>query len=158
SMPASQRSKNRQRLARSNPPRPPKIPMSSARLASLLVLFAATASAQSSTSAMAENLFREGRKLLDQKNYDEACPKPAESARLEPSSGTLLALGICHEGQGKTASAWADYSAAATIAKRDKRPDREKAANNKVAALEPKLARVTISVAPETSKLSGLEV
>jgi hypothetical protein len=120
------------------------------------VLLASAAHAQSSSSALAENLFREGKKLLDKKSYAEACPKLAESARLDPASGTLLALGLCHEGQGKTASAWADFTEAASVARRDNRPDREKAAIKEAAALEPKLARVTYDVASSTTR--GLEI
>ena len=96
---------------------------------------------------MAENLFRDGKKLLEQKKYSEACPKLAESARLDPASGTLLALGLCHEAQGKTASAWGDFTEAASVARRDNRPDREKAAHEKAASLESKLSRVTYDVA-----------
>lgn len=125
-------------------------------LASSLVLFVAS-NAGAQNAALAEKLFREGKKLLDKKSYAEACPKLAESARLDPASGTLLALGLCHEGQGKTASAWADYTEAASVAKRDNRPDREKAALQKASQLEPKLARVTFDVAAATTT-KGLEV
>jgi hypothetical protein len=107
---------------------------------------------------MAESLFQEGRKLLRDKKYDAACPKFVESARLDPSSGVELALGLCYEGLGKTASAWAAYVMAASLARRDNRADREKAANEHATALAPKLSRVTIEVAPETAKLAGLEV
>ncbi len=122
------------------------------------MLATSSAHAQSSSSALAESLFRDGKKLLDQKKYAEACPKLAESARLDPASGTLLALGLCHEGQGKTASAWGDFSEAASVARRDNRPDREKAALQRVASLEPKLSRLTLDVASSVASTRGLEV
>jgi hypothetical protein len=127
-------------------------------LVSAVILFAtASASAQSGT-AIAEGLFRDGKKLLDEKKFSEACPKFEESARLEPSSGVELALGICYEGLGKTASAWAAYESAISLARRDNRKDREKAATVKAAALEPKLAHVTFQVPENVANLAGIQL
>ena len=111
-----------------------------------------------SNSAQAEALFREGKKMMAAKDFAGACPKFAEAARLDPSSGVQLALGLCYEGQGKTASAWGAYVTAASLARRDGRKDREKAADQHAAALEPQLPHVTIDVAPPTAVLAGLEV
>jgi hypothetical protein len=122
------------------------------------VILAATSAGAQSNSAMAESLFREGKKLLELRRFDEACPKFKESANLDPSSGVELALGLCYEGQGKTASAWGAYVTAASLARRDNRHDREQAANKHAEALEPKLAHITIEVAPETAALAGLQV
>ena len=129
---------------------------SSIRVSVVVLAFAKLASAQ--TDAVAENLFREGKKLLAEKQYELACPKFAESARLAPSSGVELALGLCYEGEGKTASAWAAYSAVPALARRDARRDREEAATARMAALEPKLARVTFDVPAETAALDGMEL
>ncbi len=115
------------------------------------------ASAQSST-AIAEGLFRDGKKLLDEKRYSEACPKFEESAHLEPSSGVELALGLCYEAIGKTASAWGAYETAVSLARRDGRKDRERAATAKANALEPKLAHATIDVPADVAQLPGLVV
>jgi len=121
------------------------------------MLVASRAAAQSS-SAIAEGLFRDGKKLLEHKKYAEACPKFAESARLEPSSGVELALGICYEGLGKTASAWGAYEDAISLARRDNRRDRQRAATARAAALEPNLAHLTIAVPADVASLEGLEV
>jgi hypothetical protein len=125
---------------------------------SLALLLAATAADAQSNSAMAESLFRDGKKLLEERRFDEACPKFKESSRLDPSSGVELALGLCYEGQGKTASAWGAYVTAASLARRDGRHDRELAANKHAQALEPKLSHVTLVVAPETVAVAGLTV
>jgi hypothetical protein len=108
--------------------------------------------------ARAENLFREGKALLEEKRFDQACPMFAESARLDPSSGVELALGICYEGQGKVASAWGAFSAAETLARRDARHDREAAASEHVKALESQLSRVTFVVPPDVTSLPGVEL
>jgi hypothetical protein len=120
-------------------------------------VIAANVHAQGGT-AIAEGLFREGKKLLDEKKFAEACPKFEESARLEASSGVELALGICYEGLGKTASAWAAYESAISLARRDNRKDREKAATTHAAALEPKLAHVTFEVPESVATLKDLQL
>ncbi len=128
---------------------------SAAALAIAIVLAASGARAQNS-AAIAEGLFRDGKKLLDEKRYAEACPKFEESARIDPSSGVKLALGICYEGVGKLASAWGAYLDTITLARRDGRKDREKAASERADALEPKLAHVTFEVPPDVARLSGV--
>jgi hypothetical protein len=105
----------------------------------------------------AEALFREGRRLLEAHDYDRACPKLAESYRLDPATGALLALAVCHEGAGKLASAWSAYAEVAARSRVEGRGDREKAAREKVAALEPKLSTLTISVA-RGADVPGLRV
>lgn len=111
-----------------------------------------------SSTALAEKLFREGKALMDQKNYKEACPKFAESNRLDPGSGTLIALGACDEADGKLASAWGAYTEAVSAARRDNNPKREKAAAERAKKLEPKLSHVTFRVAASTAALDGLLV
>ena len=123
-----------------------------------VALFAAVPAAAQGNAALAESLFRDGKKLLLEKKYDEACPKFAESARLDPSSGVELALGICYEGQGKLASAWGAYVLTISLARRDSRHDREKAAAEHAADLETKLSRVTLAVSEKTADLPGVEV
>jgi hypothetical protein len=116
------------------------------------------AEAQSPTDpALAEALFQEGRKLMDQKKYAEACPKFAESQRLDPGIGTLLNLASCHELEGKTATAWAEFTQATGLAAREGRPAAGQFARTHIDAITPKLAKITISVPPE-SQASGLEV
>jgi serine/threonine-protein kinase len=107
--------------------------------------------------AAATALFDEGRKLMAQHRYTEACPKFAESQRLAPSGGTLLNLGECYEHTGQTASAWVAWKDAAARANAAGKTDVEKKALTRASALEPGLARLTIAIAPD-SKVPGLEV
>ncbi len=117
------------------------------------------ASAQGSDAdrALAESLFETGRKLMGEKKYAEACPKLAESFRLDPTTGTLLNLAVCHRDEGKIASAWAEFKDAASLARRDGRADREQFAQDQSAALEPRVPRLTISVAAD-AEAEGLSV
>jgi hypothetical protein len=105
----------------------------------------ASARAQADPSiAVAEALFQQARALAGQEKWAEACPKFAESQRLDPKLGTLLNLAHCHEQEGKTATAWAEYTSAASLARRVGRKDREDFARERVEDLEKKLAHVVI--------------
>jgi hypothetical protein len=118
---------------------------------------AAPAAADSGDLLMAEVLFRDGRELLARRDYAHACPKLAESYRLDPATGTLLALAVCHEGQGKLATAWGEYVDAASRARAERRTDRESAARARAADLEAKYSTITIVLA-EGAALTGLEI
>jgi len=107
--------------------------------------------------AAATALFDEGRKLMAAHKYAEACPKLAESERLAPSGGTLLNLADCYEHTGQTASAWVAWKDAAARANAAGKADVEKRALAKAAALEPALARLTVSV-DAASDVPGLEI
>jgi hypothetical protein len=106
-------------------------------------LTAAVPSVAWGVSPAAEAMFQEGRRLLAEGQTAEACARFAGSFAIEASSGTLLNLAYCHEKQGKTASAWAEYRAASRLSRSQGREDRSRVAEEKVAALEPKLARLT---------------
>lgn len=121
-----------------------------------LALSATTAWAQNADTA--ETLFQDAKALMAAGRYASACPKLVESNRIDPGTGTLLALALCHEGEGKTASAWAEFTDVAVASRREHRPDREKLALERVAALEPVLARLTITVPDDVRSLTGLEV
>ena len=94
-------------------------------------------------SPAAEALFQDGRRLLAAGNFKEACARFSESYAAEASSGTLLNLAHCHEKLGMTATAWAEYRVAARLARKQNRDDRAAVADEKAAALETDLARLT---------------
>jgi hypothetical protein len=106
----------------------------------------------------AEALFREAKRLMGDHAYAEACPKLAESQRLDPAGGTLLTLALCHEAEGKTASAWSEFNEALERAGIDVRPDRATIARTHAAALEPHLARLEVRVPVTGDAADGIEV
>jgi serine/threonine-protein kinase len=108
---------------------------------------AARADVSAADRAAAQALFDDGRRLMADKKYAEACPKFEESYRIEPGVGTLLNLAECQSQIGLTASAWANFLEAAYQAKVANEPKREMAARGRAAALEPKLSRLTIIAA-----------
>jgi len=117
-------------------------------------LFLAT-TARANDPAAAEVLFQEGRKLLSEGQVSAACDKLKDSFALDPMSGTLLNLALCYEKQGKTATAWARFRNAASLAKSQGKADQVAEANRRIKAIEPDLSYLTIAV-PEP--VPGLEV
>ncbi|MBK6693988.1 MAG: hypothetical protein IPG50_17530 [Myxococcales bacterium] len=84
-------------------------------LVGAVAIAALTLSAEAAAqSPAAEALFREGVALLDSGDLKGACARFAESHKLEPSVGAAMNLGRCLERDGKNASAWASYLAAAS--------------------------------------------
>jgi len=128
-------------------------------LALLLCVFflASPAFAQSADAAAAEALFSQGVELMEAGNFEEGCPKLAESQRLDPGTGTLGSLAECYEKAGKLASAWTTWKTTASSAKSAGQSDREAYAREQAAALEPRLGRLTIHV-PEDKRPDGLTV
>lgn len=102
--------------------------------------------AQGSDPATARALFAEGRKLMGEKKYEDACPKFEESLRLDHGMGTQFNLAFCWEQLGRTASAWATFLDVAAAARAAGQSERETAARDRASALEPKLSRLTVRV------------
>ncbi len=124
----------------------------------LLLGYARPGAAQSGTDVgLADSLFREARQLFAEGDYAAACPKFAESHRLDPASGTLLNLAACHEAQGKLATARTEFEATVLLARRENHPERGRVASERLAGLEPRLAKVAV-VVPGAARAPGLEV
>jgi hypothetical protein len=97
-------------------------------------------------SAAAEALYREGKRLLVDGRADLACPKLETSQSLDAAVGTLLLLGHCYEQLGKSASAWATFRGAESMADAAGQSDRSAIARVRAEALESQLSRLEISL------------
>lgn len=100
----------------------------------------------SSDRLLAQGLFDEGLKLMDAGRYPEACPKFVESQRLDPGGGTLLNIALCHEKEGRLATATLDYDAAIAQAVKDKRSDRESFARARLDQLAPLVPHIAVTL------------
>jgi len=115
-------------------------------LAALVFFEAGAARAQSSASdaAIAQSLFDEARKLMNQKKFTEACPRLERSYKLDPAPGTLLNLAVCHEAVGRTATAWDEFRDSVTIARRENQPKRVRFAQQHIDALKNRICTITV--------------
>jgi hypothetical protein len=109
--------------------------------------------------AGAQALFTEGKRLMTDGHYADACPKLEESQRLDPGMGTLFQLATCHQHVGKTATAWAEYLDVAAQAKALGQKDREKVAREKATSLESQVSKVVIATRIRgADSVPGLEI
>lgn len=124
----------------------------------LAALFApSVAFAQTATDKqLAQSLFDEARTLVQKRDLGRACPMFAESQRLDPGGGTLLNLAVCHEQEGKVATAWQELNHALSVAMRDGRKDREQTAREHLEAVTPRLPKLTL--VPPAEAVVGLHV
>lgn len=129
----------------------------------VLLLCVREASAQGpADAAAARALFNEGRKLVEQGKFSDACPKFQESLRLKPGIGTGFNLADCWEKLGRTASAWGQFLEVASAARTSGQKERESVARARASALEAKLSYLVIESEETDPELrvtrDGLEV
>ncbi|MFO0759670.1 MAG: hypothetical protein U0359_24490 [Byssovorax sp.] len=97
----------------------------------------------------AKALFEAAQELRKEGKFEDACPKLAESQRLDPSMGTEFYLADCHERVGKIASAWIYYEEVAGLAHASGLKDREAFARKRADALKPRIPKLMIEVAEQ---------
>jgi hypothetical protein len=125
-------------------------------LAATLAMTTASSSAWADPTdqdnALALKLFDEGRSLLAAGKVTEACRKLEESWRLDPLPGTILNLAVCHEQEGRTASAVAEFRQARALAERDHREDRLSLADQHLHAIEGKVSSLVVVVGADADR------
>jgi hypothetical protein len=104
-------------------------------------------------------LFGEATRAMEAADFSTACPKLEEVVLLVPDGlGAKLALGDCYVGAGRLATAQRAYVAAAAAAAAANNGKRQAEAQAKADALNPRLARLTLQLAPEVASLQGITV
>jgi len=109
------------------------------------------------TVATAQALFDDARRLFDAGRVHEACEKFGASEKIEPREGTLLNLALCHQREGKNATAWLEFIAARARARAEGLAEREQFATQHIDALAPTLTRLRLVVATE-ARVPGLNL
>ena len=119
------------------------------RISIVLCLLASVAGpARADDREDADRLFTEGRALIDAGKPEAACAKFRDSFAKDPHAiGTLLNLGLCHERQGKIATAVALYREASARAIDAKIEASHDAAEERLKILTPLLPELTITLA-----------
>jgi hypothetical protein len=110
----------------------------------LLSVASPSRAADASDKAAAEALFEQGKSLMEQKQYGEACEKFRVSQELDAGLGTLLHLADCYEKMGRTASAWATFEEAASVAASRGDTNRHDIARGRAVSIKPHLSYVVI--------------
>jgi hypothetical protein len=128
-------------------------------LTSLVVVsFGLVVAAGSAHAQVAEQLFREGKRLMSEGKIAEACTAFEGSFRKEAAVTTLLNLADCREKNGQFASAWGHF----IDAERKTRGNTAEASFNSTAKdragkLEGRLSYLIINV-PDEARVEGLEI
>lgn len=104
-----------------------------------------------------KKLLDDGKRLMALHKYDDACPKIAESQKLDPKATTLFSLAQCREKAGDLAGAADSYREMAATAAAGGDTMLERLARSHVEALAAKLAKLTITLAPGAD-VPGLDV
>lgn len=131
-------------------------------LSSLVVvsigLFTLVSSASTAHAQVAEQLFREGKRLMAEGKIGEACTAFEGSYRKDEAVTTLLNLADCREKNGQFASAWGHF----IEAERKTRGNTGEAgfnatAKDRASKLEGRLSYLIINV-PDEARVDGLEI
>jgi hypothetical protein len=94
----------------------------------------------------AQELFDRGRALVKEGRSREACPLFEKSQELDPGLGTQFNLADCYERVGQLASAHALFAQVAQSARATGQQQRARVAEERAAAVAPRLSKLRIAV------------
>jgi hypothetical protein len=97
-------------------------------------------------AAAAQSLFVEGKRLVSEGRFAEACASFEQSQHLDPAAGTEINLADCYEKSGRIATAWITFHEAVGAADRARRPDWAEQARQRARILEGEVPQLTLMV------------
>lgn len=127
------------------------------RLYSALILMTCLAVPRVAIAQDAAALLDEGKKLMAEGKLDEACPKLEESHKVSPNPSALYQVAVCHEKQGKIATAYIEFIDAEAEARKAGNKALQADARAKGGLLESRIPRLTVKV-PKEAEAEGLEI
>jgi tetratricopeptide (TPR) repeat protein len=122
----------------------------------LASVLAVAALAGSAFADRADELFKQGKKLMAEKKFAEACPKLEDSFKADATIGTELNIGRCYEEWGKLGKAYRTYGDALKRAE-DAKDNRAPKIKELIAKLEPNVPHLVIHI-PDGAETAGLQV
>jgi tetratricopeptide (TPR) repeat protein len=125
-------------------------------IALVLLCSVASSVALGDDKSKADTLFKQGKKLMAEKKYSDACEAFEQSMKLDPGIGTQLNIAKCYEDWGKLARALHAYQAAERMAK-DANDSRADKIDGLVTELDPQVPRLTIHV-PKGAATTGVTI
>lgn len=121
-----------------------------------VVVLAAAGAARADDRGKADKLFKQGKKLMADKRYADACQAFEQSFKLDPGIGAQLNIGHCYEEWGKLALAYRSYSRAEQMAK-DAHDARVAKIHERIENLDSLVPRLTLN-APDGAVTSDLTI
>jgi hypothetical protein len=125
-----------------------------AGLSATLAAFASARPARAAPSASdlraARTLFGHAEEDEDAGRWDDAMAKLSEVLRVKDTAGVRYHVALCEEHLSKLAAAWADYNVADQKARSEQAHDVLRLVGKKLADLDQRVPRLTVSVVPST--------
>lgn len=109
-----------------------------------LMLLAASAVADSTAKAAADELFRDAVELASRGDFEGAASRFKASYEADPTLGTLLGLAMAEQRCGRLASAYVHYQELLDLSRRFHDNERESEARDRMEALAPDVPRLVI--------------
>ena len=126
----------------------------------ILLVCVLCGSADAGDKDKADVLFKQGKKLLGEKRYADACQAFEESNKLDPGIGVEANVALCYEEWGKLARAYRAYAKAEEMAKGSGDTNRASKLHERLAGIEPQVPKLTVKLpaganAPQKMTLDG---
>jgi tetratricopeptide (TPR) repeat protein len=117
----------------------------------IITLLALASSASADNKARADQLFKEGKSLMAEKRYADACNAFEESYKLDPGIGAQLNIAKCYEEWGKLGRAFTSYQLAEKMA-RDAGDARADKIKELITELDSQVPRLTLRIPKDAPK------